>query len=178
MTYRDITQLFTEAHAGDQKAFEKIYSLYAKPLYRYIYLRTGDKEDSEDILQHVFIQIYKQLGIIRIDARGPLPFFFTIARNKVIDHLRAKRQVVSLDAEGAEEAVAVLENHIDRLEGQGVIKLLEQLPPLYREVLSLSFVEELSSKEIAVLLAKQEAHVRQIRSRGIKLLRTLYEKNT
>ncbi len=175
MTHRDVQSLFRDAKEGNPQAFEEIYKAYAKPLYRYIYLRTQSKEVSEDLLQEVFIQIYKQIGTMRVDERGPLPFFFTIARNKVIDYWRTKKDTVPLDEEimHGELEEPVLDDRVEK--ATDVFLLLQTLPPLYRDVLSFSFIQELSTAQIADILHKTPDNIRKIKSRALQVLRNIYE---
>lgn len=44
--------------AGDEQAFNQIYQIYSGKLYRTAYLISGNKEDSEDILQETFIKCF------------------------------------------------------------------------------------------------------------------------
>ena len=91
----DAAKLMDQAREGDQGAFSLLYEQYATPLYRYIYFRVTRKEDSEDILQTVFLKAYRALPKFRNQGKNPLSFFYTIARNAIIDYRRKKKDVRS-----------------------------------------------------------------------------------
>ena len=91
---KDPKQLMQLAKNGDTEAFGQLYELYFKPVYRYIYLRTKSKEEAEDLSQVVFIKIFKSIGGFQEQNKQPLAYFFTIARNTVIDHWRKKKDIL------------------------------------------------------------------------------------
>ncbi|MCP5893875.1 sigma-70 family RNA polymerase sigma factor, partial [Klebsiella pneumoniae] len=78
------------------KAFTLLYDMYSKSLYGIIFNLLKDKEESEDVLQEVFVKIWKNIDSYN-DSKGR---FFTwilnIARNSSIDRLRSKSHNNSL----------------------------------------------------------------------------------
>ncbi|KKU85720.1 MAG: hypothetical protein UY14_C0015G0015 [Parcubacteria group bacterium GW2011_GWA1_47_9] len=61
----DLKQLMQLAKNGDTEAFGRLYELYFTPVYRYIYLRTKNKEEAEDLSQAVFVKVFKSIGAFR-----------------------------------------------------------------------------------------------------------------
>lgn len=169
----DPRELMRKAKEGDAEAFGKLYEQFFVPVFRYIYLRVKDREAAEDLTQEVFIKVFQSVG--RFDERGkaPLAFFFTTARNLVIDSWR-KKKTATTDLEKLElqdlrpRPDEVLQNKEATAE---VMKTLKDLPDEQQEVLVLKFINELSNKEIAVIIQKSEQAVRQIQCRGLKALR-------
>lgn len=83
-------QLKTQLEAlktGDQQAFLKIYQELKTPVYTVLVRLTGDRLLSEDLLQEVFLRIYRQPP----EAEKPRAYVFRMARNLAIDALRQKR---------------------------------------------------------------------------------------
>lgn len=104
--------------------------------------------------------------------KSPLAYFFTVAKNTVIDYWRKKREV-SLDR--AEEIPSVEKNPQKAVENKEIGRTIEQaighLTDEQQEVIVLKFINELDTREISVLLDKSEEAVRQIQCRALKTMR-------
>jgi RNA polymerase sigma-70 factor (ECF subfamily) len=172
----DPQQLIQLAKQGDEEAFNQLYQLYLTPIYRYLYLRLKHKQQAEDLTQAVFVKIYQSLDKIT-DFSKPLAYFFTIARNTLIDYYRTHK-AINLDDE------KVLLNIPDskvgphaRAEKQDDIKALTRLigllSPDQQEIIILKFINDLTNKEIAALINKSEEAIRQLQSRAIKSLKNM-----
>src|ERR1035437_2733679 len=92
-----LKDLILRAKAGNKGAFEEVYSNYYTPLFRYIMSRIKDRAEAEDITQVVFIKIFNSIPTWNADHTSPLSFFFTVARNTMIDYFRknSHREIVS-----------------------------------------------------------------------------------
>jgi RNA polymerase sigma-70 factor (ECF subfamily) len=172
----DVMDIVRRAKEGDEGAFAALYQLYFAPLYRYLYFRGADKADADDLVQDVFLKAYSSFSRYAPRSASPLAYFYTIARNAVIDHYRKKRVPVMEAAElervasgeaSAEEQAAKEEDYA------AVQRALAELPPDQQSALILRYIEGRSNEEIASVLGKNEAAVRQLQSRGLKRLRDL-----
>src|SRR5512142_2722581 len=102
----------------------------------FIFSRVGSEEDAEDLLQDVFLRVYRQLGTVR-DPQRLESWIYQIARNRIIDHYRSRRQWTDLPEnlvmkeepaeESAEETALNLLPH--------VCAVIEGLPEPDREAL-------------------------------------------
>lgn len=155
--------------------FEELYERFFTPVFRYILLRVKNRAEAEDLAQTVFMKAYQANPPGKAGQQLSLNYFFTIARNTVIDHWRKKKDLVVDDPEAEFESIPDTENpEHDAMSGEAaaaVRKALDQVSPSEQEVLILRFMNELSTKEIAKLLGKTEVAVRQLQSRGLKVLR-------
>lgn len=172
----DPAQLMQRSAAGDSEAFGLLYELYFSPVYRYIYYRLQNKAAAEDITQFVFIQALKKIGKYRDLKRPPLAYFFTIARNRIIDHWRQNKRTESLADENdlskiIDTADSVEEMVSRRFDMEEINRALENIPPVQREVIILKYLNELTYPEIAGILKKKEESIRQIASRGLRNLK-------
>jgi RNA polymerase sigma-70 factor, ECF subfamily len=81
--------LVQQALEGDQDAFEMLVSRYKRSLFAVIYHYVGEYHAVEDILQHVWLQLYLSLATLRpcVHIR---PWLITVARNRCLDFLRQK----------------------------------------------------------------------------------------
>ncbi|MFH1769493.1 MAG: RNA polymerase sigma factor [Parcubacteria group bacterium] len=178
----DPKQLILKAKAGDSQAFGILYDIYFTPIYRYVYHRVRSKEESEDIVQIVFVKAFKAIDRFRETSSDPLAYFFTIARNTVIDGWKKKKEMLF------EEPESMMQNIPDSSDGlnlelikkdeiRTVMECIEGLTDEQKEIITLKFVNDLSNKEIAEITGKKEDAIRQLQSRAIKKLKEKLEQN-
>lgn len=172
----DPKSLIDAAKNGDKHAFSQIYKQYLTPVYRYIYLRVKDKTEVELLAQDVFIKAYRSLASYEQRSATPLPFFFTIARNTIIDYWRKNRHQVSFGKEDVllqlpDKEATPAENSEKRIMSELLYKALNLLSSEQREALVEKYFNDVPNKEIARAMGKSEEAVRQLQSRGLKALR-------
>jgi len=171
--HEDVESLVRRAQAGDRDALGVIYDRLAGRVYRFALFRVGSRADAEDLMQRTFLKMIEALP--RYRQRG-IPFeawFFRLARNSVIDHLRAARSHQPLasvaDAQSSErspEASAELAVEFRRLEAA-----LGQLTAIQQEVIGYRFMAGLSAREIGQVIGKREGSVRALQFRALESLR-------
>ena len=170
---RDLMKL---ARDGDAAGFGKIYTEYFTPVYRYVFVRVRERTLAEDLTQTVFMKAFATIEHFQEQGRAPLAYFFTIARNAITDHWRKKKDLHMTDVED------VMANIVDSNPGpkemaeqreaaDQVSALLSTLPEEQKDIIALRFMGDLSHKEIADLVGKNEATVRQIQSRALRTIR-------
>lgn len=170
-TNSKINQLALRAQAGDADAFGQIFDEISDDIYRFLAFRVRNPEDAKDLTSQVFLEAWRSLH--RFDHRKSfLTWIFSIARYRLIDHYRAFRPTVSLDAvidlPGDTDIGAETERNIDTNQ---VLQVLDELPELYQTVLKLKFVQELDYSEIAEITGKTENNLRVIVKRGLDKIR-------
>jgi RNA polymerase sigma-70 factor (ECF subfamily) len=174
--------LIESAKAGDSEAFGTLYQLYYTPVYRYIYLRTKSKTQAEDITQTVFLKVYKTLGRWEATESSPLAYFFTVARNSIIDHWRKESHGTVYDDEVVRDFDGQEGSAVDDFEKRETEEIVHSalgiLTEDQQEVMRLKFISDLSTAEIARMLDKSEEAVRQLQSRALKLLRTYFKRES
>jgi len=158
---------------GDENSLNEIYNSYIVPIYKYVYVRIGNKEEAEDIAHTVFVKAFEAKKKKEIDIT--LNYLFTIARTTVIDFWRKKKNVNTDDFEifdkieskdiGAYEQAK--QNDIRNI----VTKAIARLEGNQKDVVIMKFVSDMTTKEIAKILNKTESNVRKIQSRAIEFLR-------
>jgi RNA polymerase sigma-70 factor (ECF subfamily) len=174
--------LVEKVQQGDKNAFGEIYDLLLDRVYRFIYFRTGNKEDAEDLTETVFIKIWK--SIPSYENKG-LPFeawVFRITRNIVIDHYRTKKPKVTLNENLKDTLPDNKETPEDLLHNkmlkETIFTKIKLLPEAYKEIIILKFIEDKDNKEISDILEKPIDQVRVLQSRALKALKKLiYETN-
>jgi len=164
------------AKEGDPEAFGRLYELYFTPIFRYIYIRVKDKGISEDLVQDVFLKIHKSIYGFQEKGKDPLAYFFTIARNTVIDFWKKKKDLIADDpTEVFDKLKDESANPIDFAERRETEKAVRQaigkLSDDRQDVIILKFIEGFSNREIAKMLGKSEESVRQLQCRALRNLR-------
>lgn len=175
----DPKKLIEKAKDGDKEAFGQLYKEYYLPVFRYIYLRVNDKKETEDLTQTVFLKVYKAIGRFQNVDADPLAYFFTVARNTVIDYYRGKKD---LSLEENEQAYEIADSKNDPEEEffkseihDKIISAIKSLPEDQKEVLILKFINDIPNIEIARLMNKNEPAIRQIQHRALKALKEKLE---
>lgn len=160
------------------RQFEKIYDVYAKAIFRFIYFRVSEHGLAEDIAHDTFLQFWKILSS-GADVKDARALIYTIARGFIIDHYRKKkyRVQVSLDIETIDGELAlstdVLESEaIAKEEFGNVLAKLKTIKQDYQDALLMYYVEELEIPEIARILGKKENAVRVLIHRALQALKS------
>ena len=142
--------LLLRCQMGDKDAFAELIERYERPLRYFINRLLDNSELTEDIFQDTWLTVIRRIhGLREIDAFPA--WLYRIARNKVYQQLRKKRNVSRLD-----ENIAVVDDAEDDdfsvEDAAKVHKCLKELPPEYREVLMLRFLEQMSYQQISQVL--------------------------
>jgi RNA polymerase sigma-70 factor (ECF subfamily) len=150
-------RLLHEIRAGKEASFRELYARYQGVLFRFALHMTGSVAAAEDITQDVFIQLICKPG--SYDAsKGPLPAYLVgITRNLARASLRGTHANVGLDDLAEAEMVLVSDSElIDCLSSSEVLDSLRRallaLPELYREVVVLCDLEEMTYADAAAVL--------------------------
>ena len=174
-------KLIERAQRGDSAAFGPLYDHYIKPIYRFIAVKVGTKQEAEDLAHEVFMSAWQKLPNFKSQGFPFSSWLYKIARNRVIDHYRIKKPNVSID-----EDITLSESLFNLGEGAEAefdltlsISLIKtamlELSEEQREVITMRFVEDLTPQEIAEILDKREGTVRIIQHRAITKLKKILD---
>ena len=170
--------ILEKAIQGDEKAFRKIYDLYAGKMYSLCLRYAGNTNDANDMFQDAFIRVYKALAAYKGSGsfEGWVRKIFV---NTCLDHLKNKQKLLFSEIKNyAEENVSSNLNGIDNLSNQELVKIIQKLPNGYRLVVNLYLVEGYSHKEISEILGIAEGTSKSQLSRARLLLqKEILEKN-
>jgi len=158
----------------NRAAFAVLYRRYLDRVYGYAFYQLGDHHDAEDATERTFLAALAALGEFRDTGSTFRAWLFRIAHNTIANahRTRARRPTVALPqawdrpAPDADPA---------RLVGRGeelreLLTLIDQLPDDRRQVILLRFVDELTSREIGVVLERSEGAVRVLLHRALREL--------
>lgn len=163
------------ASQGDREAFGVLYDEYADRIYNYIYYRTGNTLDAEDLTARVFYRAMRH--ITNYTDRG-LPFsawLYRIAHNLVANWHRdsSRRKEVALDDgyranKGDEHPEVALMQSEDE---NALLRLIRNLPEERQQLLILKFVEHMSNAEIGEIMDRTEGAIKSLYHRTLLSLR-------
>lgn len=168
-----------KAQQGDSACFGRLYDHYLTPIYRFIAVKVGTRQEAEDLTHEVFISAWQKLPNYEPQGFPFSSWLYKIARNRVIDYYRTKKANVSIDDELAiDEDLFGVQAGVDEaldlgLDLQAVKAAMSQLSAEQREVIRLRFLDDLSPFEIAKVLNKREGTVRIIQHRAIQKLKNI-----
>ena len=164
--------LVLRAKKGDREAFGKLYLSYLDQIYRYIFFRVDqERHVAEDIAQDVFLKAWEKLTNFKFKNGTFKAWLYKIARNKTIDFLREKRKRVNLNPEIADNSNNPENYAITKDEYRRVILAIGKLPSLQREVITMTYINDVSAKDVAGILKKSEEAIRALKHRALKKLK-------
>lgn len=168
---------------GDEGAFERLVTIFQKPVIHTIYRYLGDADLAEDLAQDVFLKIYQARKRYQPLARFET-WLYRIVYNVVVNEAqgRQRRRALSLDARdaGSREALEaqggeVLEpvEHLKREElHRKVREAVTALPPNQRMVLVLNKYQDMSYQDIAATLSTSVEAVKSMLFRARERIRS------
>lgn len=168
-------RIIENAISGDKQAFGRLYEQYFQQIFRYLLIRSNNKEDAEDMTEVVFLKAWKNLPGFGQKSRGNnfRAWLYRIAHNTVVDHYRANKQTSSLDLETSslekEPGLLVVENE----EKRKMVYAIRKLDAVSQNVIACRFIGGLSHKETALSTGLSESNVRVIQYRALKKVRDL-----
>ncbi len=168
--------------AQTEQEMALLYRKYAPGLLTYVRMSVPSPEDAEDLVVEVFMAALEQAKFATLSEKEKQLWLWRVTRNKVIDtYRRAKiRQNVTLE----QVAGDLFENEMSSpeytaLRQEDYMELyahLQSLPPLQQQILHMRFGQDISCREIATMLGKQENVVRVTLSRTLNRLRNIYQR--
>jgi len=165
---------------GDTEAFSLLYERFVERIYNYIYYRTGNAVDAEDLTAKVF---FRALGRIKYYKSQGVPFsawLYRIAHNLIANWYRdnSRKQEVPL-----EDQVFVVPHSdhpeqvlVEDQEKEWLLRSIRTLPQERQELLILKFVDRLSNSEIALIMGRSEGAIKSLYHRTLLALRDELEK--
>ncbi len=162
----------------DPSALEELYDRYARPVYSLVLRISQQPASAEEIVQDVFLLLWRNADRYRA-SRGPLePWLFTMARNRALDYLRLKREKQRRREDSYEldmpdsvsapnpEAFIDATRRADRVRA-----CMGELPEPQRRAIELAFFEGMTHSEIAAALAEPLGTVKSWIRNGLIHLR-------
>ncbi len=163
------------AKGGDKDAFGILYERYVGRIYNYIYYRTGNPKDAEDLTARVFYRAINHIGSYKNLGVPFSAWLYRIAHNLVANwhRDRSRRKEVPLEEHielrsKSDIPETALENSQER---EKLLKAIRNLPMDRQEVILLKFLDRMSNAEIASVTGRSEGAIKSLYHRTLLALR-------
>lgn len=173
-------QLILKAQQGDRAALNALIGQYWQPVYRLIYLKTGNSDDAQELTQETFLKVFRALPSYKKMNASFKTYLGRIALNLVTDYWRRQGRTppvidIAEYQEPMVDSAPSPENQTVSAERRAEInKLVATLPPEQRQAIELRVYKGLSVQEAAGVMDKSEAAVKMLQQRALKNLRKLF----
>lgn len=170
MTLREKEKiLLQKIKAGDKYAYMELVTPFRERLFRKAKSMVKDEDDADDVVQDALIVGYKSIGNFRAEA-GVYTWLYRIVINKSKDFLTKRKRMVEKSIDDSEQQFVDVRLGFEKKlelsdESAYLIKKINQLENIYKEVIELRYFEEMSYSDIATLL---ECNVGTVKSRLFK----------
>ena len=164
-----------QAIKGDHEAFGLLYEQYVERIFNYVYYRTGNQHDAEDLTAKVFFRAMRRIPDYEVRGLPVSAWLYRIALNLVANwhRDRGRRPEISLDegyaaiphSEHPEVTLLYLEEQND------LLRIIQALPAERQQLIILKFVEHLSNAEIGQIMGRTEGAVKSLYHRTLLALR-------
>jgi RNA polymerase sigma-70 factor, ECF subfamily len=171
---RDLA-LVTGLKSGDQGAMADVYDRYSPVVYAVALRVLGDTGAAEDVLQEVFLQLWRKPGAFDA-ARGSLgSWLAVITRNRAIDSLRRRRPETDIE-DVVLSAAPDIAGEADRARAAEKVRgVMGEMAPAQRSVLEMAYWEGMSHSEIAVKTGEPLGTVKTRIRAGLIALRKAFQ---
>ena len=171
---RSDVELLHAVARGDEAALARLYDAYRVILFGLLVRILNSREEAEDILQDVFIQVWRRAKDFDEKRGRPFTWLVTLTRSRAIDRLRqlgARQRLATGAAQEQSEAVSdALSETIKGAQRETVRRALAELPEEQKHTLVLAYFEGLTQSEIAAKLNTPLGTIKtRMRSGMIKL---------
>jgi RNA polymerase sigma-70 factor (ECF subfamily) len=167
-------RLLVQQAKQDKEAFGELYSRYVDKIYSYVYYRTGNNQDAEDLTARVFFRAIQHIENYEDQGVPFSAWLYRIAHNLLANWYRdqSRRQMLSLDSiahwhveDSPELATELLEDR------EALLAAIRRLPSDRQELLILKYVERLSNADIGDIMGRSEGAIKSLYHRTLLSLR-------
>ena len=168
-------EVLTRAINGDTEAFSVLYERYVERIFNYLYYRTGNLNNAEDLTARVFFRALNHIHKYRYRGIPFSAWLYRIAHNLVANWYRdnkRRKEVplednIRLQNREVHPEVALIQSQ----EQESLLRAIRNLSPNRQQLLILKLVEHLSNAEIAVIMGRSEGAIKSLYHRTLLALR-------
>lgn len=159
----------------DKEAFGEIYERYMPKIYNYIYYRTSNQHDAEDLTARVFFRAMSHIGNY-VDKGVPFQaWLYRIAHNLVANWHRdqGRRKIIALDDYVAHSLKSEAPDHLaeEQEEQERLMQAIYQLPEDRQQLILHKFIDQMSNAEIGEIMGRTEGAIKSLYHRTLLSLR-------
>lgn len=171
------TILIRRAKSGDTEAFTSLYQVYLNAIYRYVYYRIDQVEDSQNLTEQVFLNAWEALPAYQSRGHPFSSWLYRIAHHIVVDYNRKKKEGMLTEQTSlpiqARDQGSILRQITQTQDAETLAHAISQLSDEQQQDIILRFIEGLNHGEVARLLAKSEKACQVLQYRSMVALNEL-----
>lgn len=175
MDAQDLQALTRRIKLSDEPAFKTLFEVFQEEIFRFLLFKTKDSAVAEDLLQEVFLKLWKVRATLEED-RSIKNYLYTIADNISLNHIRHLKVVAAHQHQADTKLFSSADNpHFILEEKEWTSRLMiaiERLPEKTRVIFLMSRIEDLTYNEIADRLSLS---VKTVEGHMVKALKSLRE---
>ncbi len=170
--------LIRQVAQHDREAFSQLYDRSSSLVFSLAMRMLKVRSDAEDLLQEVFVQVWRQASNYSEDRGSPEAWIINIARSRAIDKIRSIRRMEKSFVLTDDPSRAECSANVESSAAESEVRLtmnsaLANLPEAQRRVLELAYFDGLTQTEIAERLAEPLGTVKTRMRSGIQRLRDI-----
>jgi RNA polymerase sigma-70 factor (ECF subfamily) len=188
---QELSALLARAGLGDRAAFAALYRATSSHLYAVVLRINRDRAQAEEVLQEVYVNLWRSAGGFDAAQGQPLTWLTSIARNRAIDSLRRRQTQPHLQsttiASDDDTDHDMLDDHADDAPGpldllsraadaRALTDCMDQLSGAQRQSVALAFYDGLSHAEVAQHMRQPLGTVKSWVRRALQTLRACLER--
>lgn len=170
---RELAALFPAIASGDRRAFAQLYQRTSAKLFGIALRLLQSETEAEEVLQDVYVSVWRNAGQFRIERASPITWLAVIARNRAIDRIRRRNPATASLEEAGDpattdlDALELLEKADESKKLEGCLGQLEQAP---RRAILAAFLDGATHSQIA---AREQVPLGTMKSRIRRALAAL-----
>ncbi|MFT4416568.1 RNA polymerase sigma factor [Fredinandcohnia humi] len=160
----------------NSSTFNDLYDNYFDDVYRYIYTKTGNRWDADDLVSETFRKAYEKINLVT-SLTSPKAWLFTIARNTVIDFYRKRNKTFVVEEMEDYTKPLPFQDTLEEAEEINCLKKsLGVLPKEDLEIINLRYFSDLKFEDISKVLKLNNNSIRVRTRRIMKKVQVLVKK--
>ena len=170
----DENAVVLSAQRGNRDSFAQLYEANVDRVYRYLLARLAEPADAEDVTAEVFIRAMRALPSYRPRGIPLIAWLFRIAHNQAVNHIkkRARRkETLLLETAAADQGLE--QRVLERARFGDVVRAMDCLTDLQRQVIHLRFAGELSISETAKVMNRKASAVKFLQFSALRALKRI-----
>ena len=162
----------------DKTKFELLYLKYKNQMLNVAYSVLHDQYDSEDAVHTAFIGIAKNMKKIKeVDSNDSRNYCLKASKNTALNILNKNKNIIDMPFDDTLDNESIsddfVKNICDKDEVDNIKKVIGGMDDIYKDVLTMYFLYEMSTRQIASLFSRKEETVRKQLYRGKQILRDM-----
>ena len=172
-------RLIQQVAKQDRDAFSELYDRFSTLVFTLAMRILKARSDAEDLLQQVFVEIWRRAHVYSAEHGSPEAWIINIARSRAIDKIRSIRRMERSSFVPTNDAVLKRScESVESFVGKSQVQLsmnsaFANLPEAQRKILELAYLDGLTQTEIAERLAEPLGTVKNKMRSGIQRLREI-----